>query len=148
QAFASAANGARQMVFVTGEPGIGKTTLLDEFVRRLDTTNVLLAHGQCVDGYGTSEAYLPLLEAVERLCRESTSDDPVGLLRRLAPTWLLQLPRFLQSGEQDELRRMLAGSSGERMVRELRSFVEELTVDRTLVLALEDLHWSDHATVG
>lgn len=148
QAFAIAANGTRQMVFVTGEPGIGKTTLLDEFVRRLGTTKVSFVHGQCVDGYGTSEAYMPLLEAVERLCRESTSDAPVTLLRRLAPTWLLQLPRFLQAGEQEELRRMLAGSSGERMVRELRSFVEELTVDHPLLLTLEDLHWSDHATVG
>lgn len=146
QALALAAEGTRQMVFVTGEPGIGKTTVLDEFVRRLGPTNVSLVHGQCVDGYGTSEAYMPLLEALERLCRESAS--AVTVLRRLAPTWLLQLPRLLPSGEQDELRRLLAGSSGERMVRELRSAVEELTVDHPLVLMLEDLHWSDHATVG
>lgn len=82
QAFAIAANGTRQMVFVTGEPGIGKTTLLDEFVRRLGATTFSLVHGQCVDGYGTSEAYMPLLEAVERLCRESTSEAPVTLRPR------------------------------------------------------------------
>jgi len=91
---------------------------------------------------------MPLLEALERLCRQSTTDDTVGLLRRVAPTWLLQLPRLQKAGEQDELRRLLAGSSGERMVRELLSFIEELTGDRTLVLVIEDLHWGDHATVG
>lgn len=171
QAFARAANGARQMVFVSGEAGIGKTALIDEFVsslvarpsslvrnspeagphasnERRATGDVLLARGQCVDGYGTSEAFMPLLEAVERLCRESSTDATLDLLRRLAPTWLLQLPRFLKPGEQDELRRVLAGSGGDRMVRELGSFVDELTLDQVLVLTLEDLHWSDHATVG
>src|SRR6185295_2226112 len=126
---------------------------IDEFVKVVGPTPnrqtaLRLARGQCVDGFGTSDAYMPLLEALERLCRQSTSEAVVALLRRLAPTWLLQLPRLLQPGEQDALRLQLAGSSGERMVRELLSFVEELTVDRTLVLVLEDLHWSDHATVG
>ncbi len=147
QAVARAAGGARQMVFVTGDPGIGKTALLDEFQKGL-APRYLLCHGHCVDGFGTSDAYMPLLEALERLCRQAMSSDVVALLRRLAPTWLLQLPRLLETGEHDELRLLLAGSSGERMVRELVSFVEELTVDRTLVLVLEDLHWSDHATVG
>jgi hypothetical protein len=151
QALARAAGGARQIVFVTGEPGIGKTTLLEAFAARLadrDAKPCVLARGQCVDGFGTTEAYLPLLEALERLGRQSTSDETVALLRRLAPTWLLQLPRLLKPGEQEALRSLLTGSSGERMLRELLSFVEELTTDRTLVLLLEDLHWSDHATVG
>ena len=147
QALAAAHAGARQMVFVTGEPGIGKTTLVEQFVRGLGRP-ALLAHGQCVDGYGTSDAYMPLLEALEQLCRSAARDHAIALLRRLAPTWLLQLPRLLAAGEQDELRRLLAGSGGERMVRELLSFVEELTVDHTVVLLLEDLHWCDHATIG
>jgi DNA-binding winged helix-turn-helix (wHTH) protein len=149
QAFRGATRGARQMVFVTGEPGIGKTTVVNAFIDRLrEAESFMLARGQCVDGYGASEAYLPLLEAVERLCRETTRAAPAQQLRRLAPTWLLQLPRLLTTGEEDELRRVLAGSGGERMVRELVSFVDELTVDQTLVLVLEDLHWSDHATMA
>jgi len=157
QALARAVAGSRQIVFVSGEPGIGKTTLLDAFVARLaagaipcarEPKRIALASGQCIDGFGTIEAYLPLLDGLERLCRESSSDDIVALLRRLAPTWLLQLPRLLKPGEQEQLRLSLAGTTGERMLRELLSFVEELTIDRTLVLLLEDLHWSDHATVG
>lgn len=155
QALARAAVGRRQIVFVTGEPGIGKTTLLDELVRLLRSPDTpgnsppcLVAHGQCVDGYGTSDAYMPLLQALTQLCRPPTSGEIVLSLRRLAPTWLVQLPQVLSAGEQDDLRRALAGSSGERMLHELVSFVEALATDRTLVLVLEDLHWSDHATVG
>lgn len=152
QAAGRAAGGVRQMVVITGEPGIGKTTVIDHFLDGIGVegrrTPYLLARGQCVDGFGTSEAYAPLLEALERLCHESANDEPVALLRRLAPAWLLQMPRLMAAGEQDELRRLLAGSGADRMVRELRSFLEELTADRTLVLVLEDLHWSDHATVG
>lgn len=156
QAFARATSGSRQLVFLTGEPGIGKTALVDHFLAGLGRGSTpalrdpapLLSRGQCADGYGASEPYMPLLEAVERLCRESASHEPVGLLRRVAPTWLLQLPRLQSVGEEEQLRRRLAGSSAERMARELLSFVEELTGDRTLVLVLEDLHWSDHATIG
>lgn len=155
QALARAAVGRRQVVFVTGEPGIGKTALLDELVRLLRSPDTpgnsppcLVAHGQCVDGYGTSDAYMPLLQALTQLCRPPASGEIILLLRRLAPTWLVQLPQVLSAGEQDDLRRALAGSSGERMVHELVGFVEALATDRTLVLVLEDLHWSDHATVG
>ena len=43
----------RQVVFVTGETGIGKTTLVDEFVRRAasDFPGIRIARGQCVEGY-------------------------------------------------------------------------------------------------
>jgi len=154
QVLKRAAGGSRETVIVIGEPGIGKSTVLDAFVARLAAGGahgpqpVLLARGQCVDGYGTSDAYMPLLEALGRLCRQSTNGDAAALLRRLAPTWLLQLPQLLEPGERDALRRSLAGSSDARMIHELLCFVEELTLGRTLVLLLEDLHWSDHATIG
>jgi DNA-binding winged helix-turn-helix (wHTH) protein len=147
-ALANAAKGTRQLVFVTGEPGIGKTTLIEEFSRRACATSVAFARGQCVDGYGASEAFLPLSEALEGLSRESEGDGVVRLLHRVAPAWLLQLPRLVDAQALAELRRDLAGSNGERVMREFLDFVEEYTADRTLVIVLEDLHWSDHASLG
>ena len=48
------------MGFIAGEPGIGKTALMDTFVAHLSTTeNVWVGHGQCIDHYGAGEAYLP-----------------------------------------------------------------------------------------
>src|SRR5262249_21976318 len=65
-----ALSGERQMVFVTGEPGIGKTTLVETFLHRLAPADALwTTWGQCIECHGVGEAFLPLLEALRRLCR-------------------------------------------------------------------------------
>ena len=74
-ALAQAIAGARTIVFVTGEAGIGKTTLLDRFIAEVDpAADVCVARGQCLEQYGEGEAYLPVLEALGRLAR----DDAAG----------------------------------------------------------------------
>src|SRR5882724_11644661 len=46
-------DGQRQVVFVTGEAGIGKTTLLDAFQHRAaGDPNLRIARGQCIEGFG------------------------------------------------------------------------------------------------
>jgi len=58
-----ARQGARQVCLVTGEAGIGKTTVVETFAAQVTTEpTVWLAHGQCVEPYGTREAYRPVLE--------------------------------------------------------------------------------------
>ena len=57
-----ALHGERQVVFLTGEAGIGKTTLVDALVTNLASTmQWWIGRGQCIDQYGAGEAYLPLL---------------------------------------------------------------------------------------
>jgi hypothetical protein len=68
--FQPAATGNRQLVFFSGEVGIGKTTVLDLWLRRCATEHqVRMARGQCVEHVGEGEAYLPLLGALGRLAR-------------------------------------------------------------------------------
>lgn len=141
-----AASGRRQMVFVTGEPGIGKTALLDHFLASPAAQGCLVARGQCIDAYGMGEAYMPLLEALQQIVEGSS--EAIAALRSRAPTWLLQLPGLLSAGEHESLQRSLAASTGARMVRELQQALEALTTERPIVLVLEDLHWSDSATVA
>src|SRR5262249_42652606 len=60
----------RQVIFVTGEAGIGKTTLVDAFHRRSRRIpNLRVARGQCVEGFGGKEAYYPFLEALGQFMR-------------------------------------------------------------------------------
>ena len=142
-AWGRACAGQRQVCWLAGEAGIGKTTLVDHFAAALGP--VAFAHGQCVEQHGPGEPYLPVLEALATLCR----DDPfmASLLRSVAPTWLLQLPWLCTETEREGLRRELAGSSQDRMLREFGELLDRGTQERPLLLVTEDLHWSDHATV-
>jgi tetratricopeptide (TPR) repeat protein len=131
------------VVWVAGEPGIGKTMLVEHFLAGLGAAAV--ARGQCVEHYGTGEPYLPVLEALTELCRKDP--DLPSLLRSVAPTWLLQLPWLGTTDERDALRRELAGVGPDRMLREMGELLDRYTDQRPLLLVTEDLHWSDRATV-
>ncbi|HSE36598.1 MAG TPA: AAA family ATPase, partial [Blastocatellia bacterium] len=138
--------GERQIVFVTGEAGIGKTALVDAFARSIaGDRSIRIVRGQCLEQYGTSEAYLPVLEAVGQLCRER--EEVVDVLRAHAPMWLLQLPSLLSVSERELLSREVLGATRERMLREMVEALEALTAEQPLVLILEDLHWSDYSTL-
>jgi DNA-binding winged helix-turn-helix (wHTH) protein/predicted ATPase len=138
--------GERQIVFVTGEAGIGKTALVDTFARYVAfDRNIRIGTGQCLEQYGTGEAYLPILEAIGRLCR--ADQTVVDILRTHAPLWLLQMPSLLSASEREALAREVLGATRERMLREMGAALEVLASDRPLVLILEDLHWSDRATL-
>lgn len=141
-----AIGGERQIVFVTGEAGIGKSALVDTFARRIATDqNLRIGRGQCLEQYGTGEAYLPVLEAMGRLCRDHA--EVVDLMRAHAPMWLLQMPSLVSAPERERLNREVQGASRERMLREMSGALEAMTADRPLVLIIEDLHWSDYSTL-
>lgn len=147
--FAQTCQGARQIIFITGEPGIGKTTIVEAFLAQVTARrqDLHVAQGQCIEHYGVGEAYLPVLEALQRLGRALGQEVLRALLYRHAPTWLLHLPSLLTPAERQELQRQLAGTGQERMLRELAQALEMATTEAPLVLWLEDLHWSDQATL-
>src|SRR5678816_2824823 len=138
--------GERQIVFVTGEAGIGKTALVDTFARSIASDRTIrIGQGQCLEHYGTGEAYLPVLEAIGRLGREQR--QVVDVLRAHAPMWLLQMPSLVSASDRDSLTREVFGATRERMLREMGAALEALTAEVPLVLVLEDLHWSDYSTL-
>jgi predicted ATPase len=148
QWWTQALQGTRQVVFVTGEAGIGKTSLVDAFVAQIATSaTVWFGRGQCIEQYGAGEAYLPLLEAFGQLGRGRDGARLVELLHQHAPSWLLQMPALLPAPAYEVLQQRSSGTTRDRMLRELAEAVETLTIERPLVLVVEDLHWSDLATL-
>lgn len=145
---ARALSGQRQLVFVTGEPGIGKTALVEAFLAKVGEANALrIGCGQCVEQYGAGEAYLPVLEALGRLGRAAGGKRLIQTLKQHAPTWLEQLPGLLSDRDVEAVQRRAQGATRDRMRRELVEALDSLTQDAPLVLLLEDLHWSDSATI-
>jgi DNA-binding winged helix-turn-helix (wHTH) protein/predicted ATPase len=149
EAFASALAGKRQFICIPGEAGVGKTTLLNAFllgVRAKSTARI--GRGQCLESRGEVEPYIAVLEALGRLCREPDGTDIVSLLHRRAPTWLAQMPWLASAPELAQLPQRNLGVTRDRMLREFAELVEELAASRLLILALDDLHWSDDSTLS
>jgi predicted ATPase len=143
-----AVTGTRQLVFLSGEAGIGKTTVIDQWVaHREGRREGWLGRGQCAEHFGAGEPYLPVLEALGQLSRGPAGPALLAALRRYAPMWLVQLPEVVSDAEVERIQRQVQGATQTRMIRELAEALAVLTADTPLVLVLEDLHWSDHATV-
>jgi DNA-binding winged helix-turn-helix (wHTH) protein len=139
--------GQRELVFVTGDTGIGKTSLVRAFLAGIsEQTGARIARGQCIEQCGAGEAYLPIFEAVRRLCRGPRGEFVLEVLRREAPTWVAQMPSLLQPTGATFAERS-AGASPERMLREMTEALETLAEDGALILWVEDLQWADLATL-
>jgi predicted ATPase/DNA-binding winged helix-turn-helix (wHTH) protein len=144
--FQKALQGSRQIVFIAGEHGMGKTALIGHWMDSLGP-KAAIGHGRCLQHFGTGEPYLPLFEALEHLNR-TLGRRLVDILRAHAPTWLLEMPALISLEDRARLRDEVFGAPRERMVRELIAALEALAAETPVVLALEDLHWSDPFTVN
>jgi predicted ATPase len=138
------ARGQRRTVFVTGETGIGKTALVDAFCQQVGSSlQASVAHGQCVEGFGSKEEYYPVMEALGQLCASPDGERAYRILARMAPVWLAAL------GREPEISANAAArfAAQERMPGDLCGALEELAVERPLILIFEDLHWADDSTL-
>ena len=145
----TARGGKLEVVFLTGEPGIGKTAVVDEFCNQvaLRDRTVRIARGQCVEGFGSKEAFYPVLGAVAQLCEGADSARVVDTLAARAPTWLVQFPALLTERHRETLKQEILGATRERMLREIADALEMVARGTPLLIVVEDLHWADPSTL-
>src|SRR4029453_465153 len=142
----AATGGRRQLGFVTGEAGIGKTTLVDVALRdfrRTPGTHVRIARGQCIEQYGGGEPYLPVLAAVagrRNGCEGAATEEA---LRRHAPRWLVD---SVAPADADRDNVAGEGTYGHTLHMLAGAFAA-LAAETPLVLVLEDVHWCDYSTL-
>lgn len=144
---AQADAGQRQLVLVAGDPGMGKTALLDHLAASLVDGAAVACRGACLEQRSEHEPFAPVLGLLADLCSGPLAGQAGAALRRCAPTWLAQLPWLVQPHELDGLRASLAGMGIGRMLREFGALLQALCSHTPLVLLIEDLHWADPATI-
>ncbi len=140
--------GERQTAFITGEAGIGKTTLVQVFLDyAAQIPETLVVRGQCLEHFGSSEPYLPVLDGFSRLCRSSVGERVFNVLSKHASSWLPHLSPMSLPPDTEHLQSQSVGATRERMLREMAEAIEKLAEKSPVLLVLEDLHWSDYSSL-
>jgi len=150
RAFASAAGGHGLLVCVAGEPGIGKTTAVEEFLSELAASGACaVARGRCSERLAGAQAYLPWLEALDELMRGEHADAMARAMKLVAPTWHHWIAPASVDDADTSPRSMVDGPAlpPERMTRELCAFVQHAAQLRPLILFFDDVHWADVSSV-
>jgi predicted ATPase len=146
--FEEAAAGRGLLLCVAGEPGIGKTTLVEDFLAELAGGGraAQVARGRCSERLAGAEAYLPFLDALDHLLRGPDGATAARALKRVAPAWYVQLAPAAGDDPAGVPVEATAAPQ-ERVKRELAAFLDEVSRPRPLVLFLDDVHWADPSSV-
>jgi DNA-binding NtrC family response regulator/predicted ATPase/class 3 adenylate cyclase/predicted negative regulator of RcsB-dependent stress response len=149
--------GRGQIVFIVGEPGVGKSRLLLEFRKSLSVENISWLEGRCTS-FGRSIAYLPLIEILKRNFQVADkSDNEQEIVRKIEEGTLLlgsdlepTIPyfKYLLSVDPREtpVSTMDAQQRRAEIFEALRKVILRGSQIRLLVLLIEDLHWIDKAS--
>jgi DNA-binding winged helix-turn-helix (wHTH) protein len=143
----TATAGEAVMAFVTGDAGIGKTALVNAFLKDAPAADAVAVVGKCLPGSAESDAYYPVLDILAQLARTLPADEFTKRLARVAPTWLLQLPWLAPQTSDHRTHHEALGATPHRMMRELSDLLQDLSRDRPLVIVFEDIHWADRPTL-
>lgn len=152
--FEQAKRGEGQVVFVSGDAGIGKSRLLLEFKRSLDDQPVVWAEGHCIS-YGRNMAYLPIIEILKRGFGVEEGDDEARIIARvdaameergggelaLAAPYLKYLLNVAPGDAQVSVMDPLERRAG--ILDALRALLRRPHPLGPRVVVVEDLHWID-----
>jgi predicted ATPase len=143
----AAAGGRSQVVLVVGEPGVGKTSLLDAIAAEALADSKLVLRGGASDAEGMPP-YLPFLEAIGQYIRGANMHllrEQVGPAASIIASIFPELPlrlKDLPAGyslppEQARL----------RLYEAISAFLGAIAEERPLLLVLDDLHWADSSSL-
>jgi len=142
----SAIEGQRRVAFLSGEPGIGKTSLCAQVAQSAYGLGVCVLYGRCDEDLGQS--YQPFAEALADLiihADEGLLDAHIsthgGALTGVVPALSTRMPNVspVQSADPDTQRLQLFSA--------VVGLLALVSADAGLLLVLDDLHWADKASL-
>lgn len=130
-------------IVVTGDAGVGKTRLIAEFAGAVERQDALVLTTRCFAATGA----VPLAPVADWLRHPHLR----AATRRLEPMWLSEVRRLVPEGEAlaDQATGVRAKVDAWQRLRFFEGLARAfLAVDRPLLLTIDDLQWSDKATLS
>jgi tetratricopeptide (TPR) repeat protein len=140
-ALGKARSGMGQLVLISGEAGVGKTRLGEEFLRWAHTQGVQTLYGRCSE-LENPLPWQPWREALSGGISQVSRADLVGI----PPAWLAELAEIIP-----ELRSLCEFSGMElpgefrryRLFEALAAVIGAVAARAPLIVMLDDLQWAD-----
>ena len=141
-------NGRGRLVFLTGEAGIGKSRLIRHFVRRQRASDYHFLLGECTEAT-IVHSYGPLRDALKKGF-EAKDPATVNVYKELSEAYRKVLLELVPQFDRFEKAPLVVTSSTDRyfVLESIFLLLQGLSRQLPTVLILEDLHWSDEATLS
>jgi tetratricopeptide (TPR) repeat protein len=153
--FERAREGRGQLVSIVGEPGIGKSRLVHEFVHSLAAETTTLLKGRCVS-YGANVAYHLVLDVLRYACGIQEADPPDAIdakahavLERMGvrtAAWAPYVMNLLRPSQDAALTGVAPDVVKERTFDALQQLLVAQQERQPLVIVIEDVHWIDRTS--
>lgn len=141
-----AQKGRLTAVLVEGDPGIGKTHLLNSAADTAAREGMRVLRGGASDAAGMPP-YLPFLEALDPYIRSTSPETLRGQAADLAPILTTIFPELaVRLGDLSTGYPLPAEQARLRLYQAVAQFMEAIASDSGLLLILDDLHWADPAS--
>ncbi|MFZ4894290.1 helix-turn-helix transcriptional regulator [Plantibacter sp. Mn2098] len=140
EVFAIVDGGEPRGVVVSGEAGIGKTRLVDEFIRSVRGSALVIA-GQCVDLGQVAAPYAPITNVLRDLVARVGADAVLEAAGPGRESLAALLPSLGEHAGE------IRDGGVARLHETIAVLLETFAKDRPVVMVIEDLHWADGATL-
>jgi len=145
--YEAAKGGHAHVVLLAGEPGIGKTRLLDEIALRTAQQGAIVLRGGASEAEGMPP-YLPFLEALSSYIQDAPLDRLREQVAAASPVLTSILPELtVRLGDLAVPHSLPPEQARFRLYEAVGTFLQSIGLSHVLILLFDDLHWADTASL-
>ncbi len=158
--WSAARKGYGTLVLVAGEAGLGKSSLLNQFVKDVEAEAEphKLARASCSAQTGRDEPFWPFADVMNQLVAaptKSLAGDILDTVLDIAPSWVSIIPvagdvvgAGLQTAKvMRERTKSSAGPNPDKLLREYAGAMQSVSEKQPVLIVIDDLHWSDAGSI-